>query len=185
LSVQRCGSFAARPTTGTICCKHDADPLECIGGNRHGCVSGPRPSGEKSSSPHRPPHTLSEIYSNLQSYLEYYGVYAPPTERLPQHPGERIQRGSSARKTSGFPRQDGALADFDDGYRQIYRAPSQAGSGNDIQPDRQASGRRQREPRQPSRYSGSSGSIPGDAFSSTCTPRSLGETISPSSSRDG
>ena len=75
------------------------------------------------------PHTLSEIYSNLQSYLEHYGVYAPPTERLPQHPGERIQRGSSARKTSGFPRQDGALADFDDGYRQVYRAPSQAGSG--------------------------------------------------------
>jgi len=48
---------------------------------------------------------------------------------------------------------------FDDRYRQVYRAPSQAGSGNDIHT---GSPGLRKAPTWAPRYSGSSGPVPGD-----------------------
>jgi hypothetical protein len=52
--------------------------------------------------------------------------------------------------------------DFDDRYRQVYRAPSQAGSGNDIYIGSPGLRKAPMWARQPGRYSGSSGPVPGD-----------------------
>jgi hypothetical protein len=52
--------------------------------------------------------------------------------------------------------------DFDDRYRQVYRAPSQAGSGNDIYTGSPGLRKAPMWARQPGRYSGSSGPVPGD-----------------------
>jgi hypothetical protein len=52
--------------------------------------------------------------------------------------------------------------DFDDRYRQVYRAPSQAGSGNDIYTGSPGLPKAPMWARQPGRYSGSSGPVPGD-----------------------
>jgi hypothetical protein len=52
--------------------------------------------------------------------------------------------------------------DFDDRYRQVYRAPSQAGSGNDIYTGSPGLRKAPMWARQPGRYSGSSGPVPSD-----------------------